>query len=173
MGQQQLLLLVLAVVIVGMAIVVGIYTFSENSIKSNYDTILQETLKIANDLQTWQQRPELFGGSPDINKGTANIFLGASFIALGYDEAAMTATCYHTLNGTYSIATTGPTVNVVGTNANHQNMVQVSVTGSRADDILLCGGSSASPLTPVQGNCARGNRDIVDGSDFGGVADAC
>lgn len=173
MGQQQLLLLALAIVIVGIGIVVGISTFSENSIKNNYDSVLQEALKIANDVQTWQQRPELFGGSPDVNKGTTDLFLGVSFVALGYDSENMTATCYHTLNGDYALSTDGASVDVEGTNVSHQNRVHIQVVGSRIDDIYLCGGVAGSPLTPALGNCSRGNRDIVDGSDFGGVAAAC
>ena len=39
MGQQQLLLLVLGIVIVGLAVVVGIQAFSENQRKANADAM--------------------------------------------------------------------------------------------------------------------------------------
>ena len=48
MGQQQLILLVLATIIVGLAIVVGIRAFNENAIKSNADAMTQDAVRIAN-----------------------------------------------------------------------------------------------------------------------------
>ena len=42
MGQQQLILLVLATVIVGLAIVIGIRAFTENSIRANSDAMVQD-----------------------------------------------------------------------------------------------------------------------------------
>ena len=62
MGQQQLILLVLATVIVGLAIVVGIRAFSENSIKSNFDALTQDLVRMGNDGQAWKQKPAPFGG---------------------------------------------------------------------------------------------------------------
>ena len=47
MGQQQLLLLVLGIVIVGLAVVVGIQAFSENQKKSNADALVNDAIRIA------------------------------------------------------------------------------------------------------------------------------
>ena len=49
MGQQQLLLLVLGIVIVGLAVVVGIQAFSENQKKSNADALVNDAIRIASD----------------------------------------------------------------------------------------------------------------------------
>ena len=62
MGQQQLLLLVLGIVIVGLAVVVGIQAFGENQKKSNQDAMVNDGIRIASDAQAWALKPEAFGG---------------------------------------------------------------------------------------------------------------
>lgn len=62
MGQQQLLLLVLGIVIVGLAVVAGINAFSENQEKSQKDAIVNEGMRIATDIQAWRLKPDAFGG---------------------------------------------------------------------------------------------------------------
>ena len=62
MGQQQLLLLVLGIVIVGLAVVVGISAFSENRIKASADALVTDGLRIASDVQAWALKPDQLGG---------------------------------------------------------------------------------------------------------------
>ncbi len=62
MGQQQLLLLVLGIVIVGLAVVVGINAFSENRIKASADALVTDGLRIASDVQAWALKPDQLGG---------------------------------------------------------------------------------------------------------------
>ena len=62
MGQQQLLLLVLGVVIVGLAVVVGIQAFGENQTKANADAMVNDGVRIASDAQAWKLKPQAFGG---------------------------------------------------------------------------------------------------------------
>lgn len=62
MGQQQLLLLVLGIVIVGLAVVAGINAFSENQKKSNKDALVTEAFRLATDAQAWKLKPEQYGG---------------------------------------------------------------------------------------------------------------
>ena len=50
MGQQQLLLLVLGIVIVGLAVVVGIQAFSENQKKANADATVNDAIRIASEI---------------------------------------------------------------------------------------------------------------------------
>ena len=64
MGQQQLLLLVLGIVIVGLAVVVGIQAFGENQTKANADAMVNDGVRIASDAQAWALKPQAFGG-PD------------------------------------------------------------------------------------------------------------
>lgn len=174
MGQQQLLLLVLGIVIVGIAIVVGIATYSENSIKSNYDALLQESLKIANDIQAWQQKPEMFNGSPDLDKQTpATFFQNADFVVLGYDVNAMANDdCYTSLNGTYSMdATAGNQVTIVAGSVNHQNQVTTVVAGSTQQDVFTCRANASASIGT--GLCIRGGVDLGDSSPNNNVAVPC
>ncbi len=62
MGQQQLLLLVLGIVIVGLAVVAGINAFQENQLKSNKDALVTEAVRVATDIQAWKLKPSAFGG---------------------------------------------------------------------------------------------------------------
>ena len=57
MGQQQLLLLVLGIVIVGLAVVVGIQAFGENQKKANTDAVVNDAIRIASDAQAWALKP--------------------------------------------------------------------------------------------------------------------
>ena len=62
MGQQQLLLLILAAIIVGIAIVMGINMFGENAVQANQDAVTQDVLTIASRAQGWYRRPAQMGG---------------------------------------------------------------------------------------------------------------
>ncbi|PAP77953.1 hypothetical protein [Rubrivirga marina] len=62
MGQQQLLLLVLGVVIVGLAVVVGIQSFNENQRKSEVDTYTAQGVALAGDIIAYYMKPEATGG---------------------------------------------------------------------------------------------------------------
>ncbi len=62
MGQQQLLLLILAAVIVGVAITLGINMFSQNSAQANQEAVMQDVLTIASRAQAWYRRPVQMGG---------------------------------------------------------------------------------------------------------------
>ncbi|MCG3157421.1 MAG: hypothetical protein DKINENOH_04053 [bacterium] len=62
MGQQQLLLLILAAVIVGVAITLGINMFQQNSAQANQEAVVQDVLTIASRAQAWYRRPEQMGG---------------------------------------------------------------------------------------------------------------
>ena len=62
MGQQQLLLLVLATVIVGLATVAGIQAFEQGSQRANQDALTNTAVKIASDMQAQAKEPAQFGG---------------------------------------------------------------------------------------------------------------
>ena len=62
MGQQQLLLLVLGIVIVGLAVVAGINAFDENRKRSTKDAIVNEAMRIATDVQAYKVKPGQLGG---------------------------------------------------------------------------------------------------------------
>jgi hypothetical protein len=62
MGQQQLLLIVLGVIIVGVAIVVGINLFNANSEQAAKDTMVSESTNIGALAQQYYKKPQAMGG---------------------------------------------------------------------------------------------------------------
>jgi hypothetical protein len=62
MGQQQLLLIILGVIIVGIAIAVGLSLFSANSIQSNKDAIINDINNLAANAYQYRIRPASMGG---------------------------------------------------------------------------------------------------------------
>lgn len=62
MGQQQLLLIVLGVIIVGIAVVVGINLFNANAEESAKDTIVSEGTNIGAMAQQYYKKPKALGG---------------------------------------------------------------------------------------------------------------
>ena len=138
MGQQQLLLLVLGIVIVGLAVVVGIQAFGENQKKANADAITNDVIRIASDAQAWALKPTAFGG------GNGK-FTGVTLSKLGYTlgQNGAKATTYGNLNGAYDItaiaaptatAATG-TITILGCNAAQKNSVTSTVAGTGPGNI--------------------------------------
>ncbi len=62
MGQQQLLLIILGVIIVGIAIAVGLSLFSAQSIQANKDAIINDLNNIAAHAYQFKIRPTSMGG---------------------------------------------------------------------------------------------------------------
>ncbi len=79
MGQQQLLLLVLSIVLVGVAVVIGITVFADKSNDSDFDAISSEAVKIAAHMVSWKMSPSSLGGGSG-----AEYLTGLTFDAMGY-----------------------------------------------------------------------------------------
>lgn len=62
MGQQQLLLIVLGVIIVGVAVVLAIVLFRQNSIEVKRDLLVNESLNLANMALEYSKKPTMLGG---------------------------------------------------------------------------------------------------------------
>ncbi len=62
MGQQQLLLVILVTIIVGIATVVAINTFSSASDTANVDAVRQDLLSLSAAAQQYYMKPEALGG---------------------------------------------------------------------------------------------------------------
>ena len=77
MGQQQLLLLVLAAIIVGISVVVGINMFTSSSDQANIDAVRQDLLTIGSQAQSWYKRPDMMGGG-------GNSFMGLNFNKMSF-----------------------------------------------------------------------------------------
>lgn len=96
MGQQQLLLIVLGVIVVGIAIVAGINLFKASAVDSNRDAVIADLHHIAHLAQAYYKRPTAFGGG-------GNSFAGFS----------IPPTIASTANGTYTISTAGTATSIV------------------------------------------------------------
>ncbi len=62
MGQQQLLLIILGVIVVGIAIAVGISQFSANSTQANKDGVTSSLVNLAANAYQYRIRPTTMGG---------------------------------------------------------------------------------------------------------------
>ena len=136
MGSQQLLLLVLGVVVVGIATVAGLAAYAEGHAKARLDAATTDALRIVADVQAWKYRPFVPGGSdtptPD--------FRGVSLRSLGYPVAsAAPATPYKTPNGCYKLtgAATEAVLTVYADTAGTCGAAaaRVRVTGVGADHV--------------------------------------
>ena len=102
MGQQQLLLIVLGTIIVGVAVVVGINMFTTGAINAERDALLQDVNNIASTAAAYWRKPAaLGGGARDFSAVTTVVVFGAdssnangSFVlsAAGVTSFTLTAT---------------------------------------------------------------------------------
>ena len=90
MGTQQLLLIVLGVIIVGIAVVVGIGIFGTNSQQANADAVAQDCLRIAASAQGYYRKPLMLGGG-------GNSFVGITLAKCGWKLA-------DNQNGSYALS---------------------------------------------------------------------
>jgi len=62
MGQQQLLLIILGVIVVGIAVAVGITMFTDNAQSANRDAVTNDLVNLASRAQQYYRRPTALGG---------------------------------------------------------------------------------------------------------------
>jgi hypothetical protein len=98
MGQQQLLLIVLGVIVVGIAVVVGINLFNANATAANRDGVISDLNNLSAMAQQFYKKPTSMGGG-------GNTFSSWT-IPTGLDSTA---------NGTYVATPTASNVSIVGT----------------------------------------------------------
>lgn len=97
MGQQQLLLIVLGVIIVGIAVVVGINVFTASAMQANRDATISDLTNLASLAQQHYRKPTALGGG-------GNTFTGWT----------IPASIDTTGNGTYAATVAAQTVTLVG-----------------------------------------------------------
>ncbi len=97
MGQQQLLLIILGVIIVGIAVAVGITMFQDSAVSANRDAVTNDLVNMASRAQQFYRRPTSLGGG------------GNSFVLLTADATgfARISSMDTNANGTYKISTAG------------------------------------------------------------------
>ena len=92
MGQQQLLLILLVAVIVGVATVVAINTMSSTLQENNIDAVRVDLAAIAAQMQAYYQKPRELGGG-------GRSFTGVSFNNIAFQSDTVDATGYLAENG--------------------------------------------------------------------------
>ena len=135
MGQQQLLLIVLGVIIVGVAIVAGIGMFNAGAEEAVKDEISSQNLAIAANAQQWFKKPVALGGG-------GNSFTNSNGADHNYTiPYKMTSTS----NGTYDVTVTDAhnlTLTGTPTNTNYNWIVTTSVTDSTVATTIGAGTGS-------------------------------
>ena len=121
MGQTQILLIVLSVIIVGVAVAVGIDQFAENALTSNRDAVAADCQRIISQSMQYYHKPTSLGGG-------GNAFTGLTFNKIGVDTLNQ--------NGSYSLTVTdADNIQIVGTGSESKGdgtpvQVTLDYTGS-------------------------------------------
>jgi hypothetical protein len=114
MGQQQLLLIILGVIIVGVAIAVGIGQFGAHSVESNKDGLSASLVNLGASAYQYKIRPTTLGGG------------GGSYV-----NYSMPSKLVKDDNGTYALGTIAATsIQITGTS----NVNNAWVATLTADD---------------------------------------
>lgn len=99
MGQQQLLLVILVTIVVGIATAVAVETFQSDAQNANNTAVRKDLATIASDAQGYFMKPTMLGGG-------GHSFDGATFINIGFgnpDKMSDKGATVYNLNGTYHI----------------------------------------------------------------------
>ena len=108
MGQQQLLLVILVTIIVGIATVVAINTFSSAADSANLDAVRQDLASIASSAQGYYMKPSMLGGGGNEFTDASWTNIGAIPCNLEQDDGTAYNNCVNE-NGTYVMGTGGGT----------------------------------------------------------------
>ena len=121
MGQQQLLLIILGVIIVGIAIAVGISMFSSGSVQANKDAIVNDMNNLAANAYQHRIRPCSMGGGAGSYTGTA---------CTPANPWTVPTKLVTTENGTYARTNAAQAVTITGTSASYPSSTVVAVVDS-------------------------------------------
>jgi hypothetical protein len=121
MGSQQLLLLIVGTLMIGLIISVGINMFGDNAASSNRDAVANDLAALASRAQAYQRKPQCLGGG------------GGSFQGFTLLNSSRNA------NGTYSVpvATSAMiTIEGIGNEIGFDQATNVKVTVTVAADTI-------------------------------------
>jgi hypothetical protein len=90
-GQQQLLLLVLSTVIVGLAVVAGIEAFSRGQRQATQDALVQRAVSIGTDILAAHNKPSQLGGIDLESEPSDNVMASAAGLDSNGDGAGIPA----------------------------------------------------------------------------------
>ena len=135
MGTQQILLIVLSVIIVGIAVAVGITMFNAQATNSNRQAIVGDMNNFAASAFSFYKTPVTHGGG-----GNTWVSTNAVGTWIGYD---WDGTDLETGNGTFVLTVAGDIVTIVGTG------IEVGSNGSTnvSATMTVTGATSAITMT--------------------------
>jgi len=123
MGQQQLLLIVLGVILVGVAVVLGIQYFGVGAEEGAKDELVAHSITVGANAQQWYKKPVAMGGG------------GNSFINFDTDFWALQTELHNSTNGSYGVVVLDQSVTITGTPTAALNYAWDVTTTVRADSI--------------------------------------
>ena len=128
MGQQQLLLIILGVIVVGIAVVVGITMFQDNAISANRDAVTNDLVNLGARAQQYYRRPIALGGG-------GNSFTGLTMAKL---TQPVSGSAWTNPNGTYTIQSQDSAqVTLKGLGVEKSSGQPVQVTARSTSDSLV------------------------------------
>lgn len=130
MGQQQLLLLVLGIVIVAFAVVGGLFIFEENLKKSNAESLVSDAVDIATAAQAWKIRPASFGGQRGAPRSNPMDYTGFTFESISLQNPHIT------INGSFTASADSRGLVITGMNEDHGNKITMTVDGLTENNII-------------------------------------
>ena len=130
MGQQQLLLLVLSAIIVGVSIMIGINMFTSSAVQANQDAVVQDCMMIAARAQEWWRKPAAMGGGN-------RTFTGVTLTALNIDSVNVNVSAPYTLDVAPQLLT------ITGT-----GVEGITVTVEVDPDSIVSTNFELAPVTP-------------------------
>lgn len=107
MGQQQLILITIAFIIVGIGIAAGIMIYTDNAIDRNRDAVMSDLLNLTARAQSYYRRPHLYGGGQGSFVGLDNNLQGMRKLV------NTTSYPWITDNGRYRISGAGTALRVL------------------------------------------------------------
>ena len=136
MGQQQLLLVILVTIIVGVATVVAINIFGQSAENANVDALRQDVLTLSAMSQGWYIKPELMGGGSGAFTGISVYELG-----FGYDQTKEhTATTFENANGSFVLAPGADQLTITATSQVNPAITVVAVVEPNRVESLAVNG---------------------------------
>ena len=141
MGQQQLLLIILGVIVVGIAVAVGITMFKDNAVSANRDAVTNDLINLGARAQQFYRRPIALGGGQGKFDGLTSLSMLTSMPGAAGNAAT-------NANGTYSFTTgTGPgPVLITGVG------VEVGNDGSKNVTVVMQVWADSAKVDPTKTN---------------------
>lgn len=140
MGTQQILLIVLSVIIVGVAIAVGISMFNSQAYNANKTAIASDAQAFAAQVLQWWKTPQSQGGAGGVEPTGE----GVDMVQIITDYLGLTGENAKNENGEYEITSAnGTTVEItgLGTAVRNGKQPQIVTTVSLLDDKVTAAAS--------------------------------